>query len=244
MFFNDKIVKSYEIYKFADPASIEEMLMFFRDEDRNMYKTTLATLAASRKLRPVFIQKKPVADQVKWMHSALRFKQNSDIGEHMLQVWFMKAKPEVLITACDGLGIEHNGEGYVEGDLPEKLDDKKLKSTVDTLSKEYGDPLTAIYLHIFNLQIPGGWQNLSDLLQSDKRVRYGDGSADAAPAPAAKREEKPKKATAKKKPAKKEEKEKKATPKKTEKKPAAKKAAKSTATKKKAAKKTTSKKKS
>ena len=165
-------MKSYEIYKAADPALISEMLMFFREEDRNFYKSSLATLATNRKLRPVFVQKKPVTEQILWMHKALKARQNGDIGEHMLQVWFMKAKSEVLVAACDALGIDHNGEGYVEGDLPETLEDEKLKAAVDTLIEKFGAGLTTLYLYIFNLQIPNGWENLGDLLASDERLKF------------------------------------------------------------------------
>jgi len=164
-------VKSNEIYKAVDSALVHDMFLFFREEDRDLYKTTLATLAANQKMRAQFIQKKPIADQISWMQKALAFRKNQDIGEHLLQVWFMKAKSDLLVDACDGLGIEHNGEGFVEGDLPEKLDDKKLSDTIDTLIEKYKAPLTTLYLYIFNLQIPGGWDNLAKMLESDKRLK-------------------------------------------------------------------------
>ena len=167
-------MKSYEIYKAIDPALVNEMFMFFREEDRNLYKTTLATLAANKKMRPQFIQKKPVAGQIEWMHKTLMFKANQDVGEHLMQVWFMKAKSELLVAACDGLGIKHNGEGYVEGDLPEKLADKKLSATIDDLIEKFGTPTTTLYLYIFNLQIPGGWDNLTELLDTDKRLTLNE----------------------------------------------------------------------
>jgi len=146
--------------------------MFFREEDRNLYKTTLATLAANRKLRPVFVQKKPVADQIKWMHSSLMFKMNTDIGEHLLQVWFMKAKSDVLVTACDAFGIEHNGEGFVEGELPEEIADENVKAAIDALLEKFGAPLTTLYLAIFNLQIIGGYSNVADALENDERLVF------------------------------------------------------------------------
>lgn len=164
-------MKSPEIYKEVDPALVDEMFMFFREEDRNLYKTTLATLAASKKLRPQFVQKKPVSEQIKWMHGALKFKSNQDVGEHLLQVWFMKAKSGLLVAACDGLGIKHNGEGYVEGELPETLEEDKLKVTIDTLIDKFGVPLTTLYLRIFNLQTPTGWDNLAEALKSDERLQ-------------------------------------------------------------------------
>lgn len=168
-------MKSYEIYKAADPSLVSEMLMFFREVDKNLYKTSLATLASNRKLRLVFVQKKPVVEQIKWMHNAMMFKMNSDIGEHLLQVWFMQAKSEILVTACDALGIDHNGEGYVNGELPKELEDDKLKATIDELLEKYGASLTTLYLSIFNLQIPGGWQNLTETLATDERLVFQGG---------------------------------------------------------------------
>lgn len=167
-------MKSNEIYKAVDPALVNEMFMHFREDDRNLYKTSLATLAGNQKMRPQFVQKKPVADQIKWMHSALMFKKNEDIGEHLLQVWFMKAKTDVLVTACDNLGIKHNGEGYVEGVLPKTLEDDKLKAAIDALLEKFGAPLTALYLYVFNLQIPGGWDNLAKALETDERLQLNE----------------------------------------------------------------------
>lgn len=146
--------------------------MFFREEERNLYKTSLNTLASSRKLRPVFVQKKSVTDQIKWIHESLKYKQNVEIGEHLLQVWFMQAKSELLVVACDNLGITHNGEGYVEGNLPETLEDEKLDNTISALLEQFGAPLTTLYLYIFNLQIPGGWENLTEKLSSDERLGF------------------------------------------------------------------------
>jgi len=163
-------VKSYEIYKSLDPAIVNEMLTYFRDEDREVYKTSLATLAQSKKLRAQFVQKKPIAEQMKWMHQTLKFKQNSEIGEHLLQMWFMKAKSEILVTACDTLEIKHNGEGFVEGNLPEVLEDNNLQKAVDTLLEKYGNVMTTLYLRVFNLQVPNGWSNLSAILESDERL--------------------------------------------------------------------------
>ena len=163
-------MKAPEIYKALSPDIVNEMFMYFREEDRNLYKTTLATLASNQKMRAQFIQKKPVTEQIQWMQKALSFRNNQDIGEHLLQVWFMKAKSELLVVACDGLGIKHNGEGYVEGDLPETLDDKKLSETIDILIEKFEIPLTTLYLYIFNLQIPGGWNNLAKVLETDKRL--------------------------------------------------------------------------
>ena len=61
-------MRPHEIFKEVEPAIVTELFTTFREEDRDVYKSALASLAQSRKLRPVFVQKKSVADQITWMH--------------------------------------------------------------------------------------------------------------------------------------------------------------------------------
>ena len=61
--FDFPTVKAYELYTAVDPAIVTQMLDWFRANDRNVYKSAVATLAGNRKLRPVFIEKKPLARQ-------------------------------------------------------------------------------------------------------------------------------------------------------------------------------------
>jgi len=163
-------VNSYEIYQTIDPALISDMFKWIRENDRRLYKTAVASLAANRKLRPIFVEKKSVADQIAWMHKTLKFKNNDTIGEHLLQVWFMKSQKELLIGFCDGMGIDHDGEGSVEGTLPEVLDEEKLKATIEALLGAHDAKLVTLYLTVFNLQTANGWDNLEVLLESDERL--------------------------------------------------------------------------
>lgn len=82
----------------------------------------------------------------------------------------MKGQQELLIGFCDGMGIEHDGEGSVEGALPDALDDEKLKSTIDSLIEAHDPKLVTLYLRVFNLQTPNGWANLVKTLESDERL--------------------------------------------------------------------------
>ena len=138
-----------------------------------MYKSALASLAQARKLRPVFVQRKSVADQIAWMHKTLKLRGSDTVAEHLLQVWFMKFQQPLLIKFCDGMGIEHNGEGSVDGALPPELDPEKLSETVDALYSEFNPRIVSLYLHLFNLQRTGGWGALEKVLSNDARVRLG-----------------------------------------------------------------------
>ena len=68
------------------------------------------------------------------------------------------------------MGIEHDGEGSVEGTLPEVLDDDKLKATIEALLDAHDAKLVTLYLTVFNLQTTNGWNNLEGLLESDERL--------------------------------------------------------------------------
>ena len=163
-------VKAHELYNAADPALVTQMLNWFRDNDRNVYRSALSTLAQSKKLRLEFVQKKPVAEQYAWILKTLRAKQADTIGEHLLQAWFMAGNQPMLAAFCDAMGIEHDGKGSVTGDLPKEIDAAKLDGAVDTLVGSYDPKVVALYLHVFNLQRPGGWETLTAKLAGDSRL--------------------------------------------------------------------------
>lgn len=163
-------MKAHELYSAVDPALVTQMLDWFRANDRNVYKSAVATLAQSRKLRPVFVQKKPLADQYAWIHKTLQSKQSDTIGEHLLQAWFMAGNQDLLAKFCDTMDIEHDGKGSVTGDLPEIIDSAKLDAAVDSLLESHDPKLVTLYLRVFNLQVPGGWDTLGAKLDNDGRL--------------------------------------------------------------------------
>lgn len=163
-------VKAHELYNAVDPAIVTRMLDWFREHDRNVYKSALATLAQSRKLRLVFVQKKSLAEQYAWILKTLQSKQSETIGEHLLQAWFMAGNQEMLAKFCDAMGIEHDGKGSVSGDLPEAMPAEKLDPAVDALVADYDPKVVALYLQVFNLQVPGGWDTLKAKLEGDPRL--------------------------------------------------------------------------
>jgi len=163
-------VKSYELYSAVDPAFVSQMLDWFRANDKNVYKSAVATLATNRKLRPVFIQKKSMVEQYAWIQKTLKLVACDTIGEHLLQAYLMAGQQSLLAMFCDGMGIPHDGKGSVVGDLPKKLDSERLASTIDRLVDIFDPKLLTVYLHCFNMQLPGGWPELSEKLTSDPRL--------------------------------------------------------------------------
>lgn len=165
-----KTVKAYEIYTAVDPAVVHSMLDWFRAHDRNVYKSAVATLAQARKLRAIFVQRKSLQDQYAWILKTLQSKACDTIGEHLVQAWLMAGNKEMLAAFCDIVGIAHNGEGSVTGDLPAEIDAAKLDAAVDELLGRFDPKVVTVYLRVFNLQKPGGWPTLEAKLAGDPRL--------------------------------------------------------------------------
>ena len=146
------------------------MLDWFRENDRNVYKTAVSTLAANRKLRPVFVQKKSLPEQYAWIQKTLQIRACDPVGEQILQAYLMAAQQSMLGLFCDGLGIEHDGKGSVVGELPKELDKDKLDETVDKLVDVFDPKIFTLYLHCFNMQVAGGYPTLSEKIESDDRL--------------------------------------------------------------------------
>ena len=168
-------MKANEIFSSMTDDSAQSVFQYLRDEERQVYSASLSSLAANRKLRPVFVQKKPVPDQITWLVKNVRLKAASEIAENVLQIWLLKSHSKMLIQFLDGLGIEHDGEGAVE-DIPEEIDTKKLKKTVDKMLEDYDSDAVRVYLHTFQMQRPDGWKEISDLIEENSALQFTNSS--------------------------------------------------------------------
>lgn len=164
-------MNAHQIFQTADQSLINDLFTWLRNSELDLYKNTVASLAQDRKLRPVFVQKKPLPEQFAWLHKTLKLKSTDMMGEHLFQLFFMKGNEDLLVTFCDSMGIEHDGKGSVEGELPETLDADKVKASVSTLLEKFDHKLVTAYLYIFNLQTDGGWDSITDILESDKSLK-------------------------------------------------------------------------
>lgn len=192
----------YELFQEMKPETALSVFQYLRDEQREVYKATISSLTANRKLRPVFIQRKPVPEQIDWMLKNVKLRGSAEVAAQILQLWLLKAKTEVLTDFLDGLGIEHDGKGAAD-DLPDELDAKKLKSTVGGMLKKHDPEVVAIYLQIFQTQRPGGWDTLAALIAETPELNFGEAEAAPAAEPEAEAAPQEEAAPAKKAPAKK-----------------------------------------
>ncbi len=162
-------MKAYYIFQQADDQTTNDILDWMRNQERAIYRAAVRELGALKKLRPEYVQRKPLPEQFAWIKKMLSWKPSNEIGDHLLQVWLLRKHPTMLIEFLDTLGIEHNGHGVVDV-LPEELDTEKLKKAVDELFVKYSPGVASVYLQMFQLQTEDGWDNLADILANDERV--------------------------------------------------------------------------
>lgn len=165
-------MKAFELFQKIPSALGAEIIGYLRQELREVYKATVISLAQQRKLRPQFIQQKSGAAQAAWILDTLRLKSTEAVGEQVLQVWLMKGQSPMLVTFLDELDIPHDGNGGVEADIPKEIAADKFQPAVEKLLAAYPPEKVAVYLHVFQLQQPGGWPALADLLASEPKLQF------------------------------------------------------------------------
>ncbi len=160
---------SYNIFQKADEATVALILDWLRNQERGLYRAALNELSALKKLRPQYIKQKSVAEQFEWLKKMLSWKPAETIGDHLLQVWLVRKQEAMLVKFLNDLGIEHNGHGMVDGDLPESIDGEKLKPAVDALYEANPAGVVSVYLQMFQNQTEKGWSELQEILDTDER---------------------------------------------------------------------------
>ncbi len=163
-------MRANELFQGISADVADSVLRYFREEERDVYRSAVSTLAQQRKLRPIFVQRKPVDDQIAWLVKTLKLRSSEEVAEQILQVWLLKARSEMLIKFLDDVGIEHDEDGSVE-DLPETIDAAKLKTAVDNLLGAYPASEVVVYLWMFQMQTAEGWPEIAELLKNDERLK-------------------------------------------------------------------------
>lgn len=161
---------SHLLFQRISEDLVSAIVHYLRNEEREVYKSTLATLATERRLRPVFIQKRPLEAQISWMKESLKLKGSESIADQVLQVWLLKSKKDMVVGFLDAVGIEHDGDGSVE-ELPEEIDKEKLQAGVEAMLEHHSGDEVKLYLHMFQGQRPEGWEQLGKLLEEDERLK-------------------------------------------------------------------------
>ena len=84
----------------------------------------------------------------------------------------MKGRPAMLISFLNSLGVPHDGNGGIEGDIPPTLDPDKIKAGAAALLEKHPPEEVAIYLNLFQLQQPGGWPELAEVINVNPQLQF------------------------------------------------------------------------
>lgn len=165
------MLTSHELLGFMSPTLATEILNYAYASDKPLYRATLSAVAEARKLRPVFLERQPRTQRHTTMIATLSKPSLEMVTANLVRGWLLKKYNGMLCDFLDGLAIVHK-EGVVE-DLPETMDDAKLKSAIDTLLGKYPQEVVAVYLNAFNEMNQVEWPNLKTMLSADPRIQLG-----------------------------------------------------------------------
>lgn len=154
-----------EIFGRMSAPQASEILNWLLENDREAYRSCAGMLATRRKLRPVFVERKPREERNLWMRDALSKPGNADLALEILQVWVLGKNERMVCEFLDSLGIEHDGKGLIE-ELPAEPEAAKVASAFESLLSKYPPAEVFIYLHLFSGMEESGWPKLKELLAS------------------------------------------------------------------------------
>jgi hypothetical protein len=165
------MLTAHELFGFMSPALSGEILSFTHDNDRELYKAVLGSIAEARKLRPQFFERKPRAERDLEMIAYLSKPRLDLIAQNLLRNWLVKKHRAMLIDFLDALGVPHK-DGTVE-DLPETMEDAKLKAAVEQLLAKHPREEVAVYLNAFYSMNAIYWPGLKAMLTDEPRLQFG-----------------------------------------------------------------------
>lgn len=165
------MLTAHELFGFMSPTLANEIVTFTAETDKPTYRATLNAVAEARHVRLVFMERQPKPQRHATMISMLGKPALEMISGNLIRTWLVKKYRAMLTTFLNTLEIP-NEEGVVEN-LPESVDDAKLRGAVDALLAQFPHEAVAVYLNAFNDMNEANWPNLKSLLESDTRLQLG-----------------------------------------------------------------------
>ena len=164
------MITSHEMLAFMPPELAAAILEFTFAEEKPLYRATLAAVAEARKVRPVFMERQPRVDRHKAMLATLQRPNLEAAASNLIRGWLLKKQTAVLTDFLNSLGIAHT-DGVVE-QLPDQVEEDKLKVAVETLLAKHPKEVVMVYLNAFNTMNETSWKGLQSILDSDPRLQF------------------------------------------------------------------------
>jgi hypothetical protein len=146
-----------------------EIIEWSFNQEKQTYKAALQSVAAGRKVRPVFLERQPRTQRHAAMIQVFSRPLLEDAAAALLRAWLTKAQTAVLADFLDALDLKHD-KGVLE-DLPGSMDDAKLNNAINAVLEKHPQEVVAIYLNAFNSMNETSWTNLDALLKQDERLQ-------------------------------------------------------------------------
>lgn len=162
---------AYELFGFMPAGLSTEILEKTFSTNKELYRATLGAVAEARRVRPTFLERKPRIDRHKDMIDMLSRPRMNVAAASLIRGWLMNNEKSMLVDFLEALGIEHK-DGAVDN-LPETVEDEKLKSAVESLLTKHPKEKVTVYLHAFDEMNEVQWGNLKGVLESDTRLQLG-----------------------------------------------------------------------
>lgn len=153
------------------PALAVRIIDCAHQNNKELYRTALATVAEARKLRPAFFERTPRATRHAEMAVVLARPRLELISANLLRDWLMKNQTAMLADFLDTLGVAHK-DGAVD-DLPQTVEDAPLQAAVEKLLTKYPPEEVSVYLNAFYTMNNVRWPNLEKMLKTDPRLQFG-----------------------------------------------------------------------
>lgn len=146
-----------------------DIINYAYENDKPIYRATIASVAESKKVRPVFLERQPRPQRHATMLSVLTRPSQEIVTASLLRAWLLKKYKEMLVDFLNALGIEHK-DGVVD-ELPAEMDEAKLKAAVDAILAKYPREVVAVYLNAFTEMNEVQWKSLDTMLETDTRLQ-------------------------------------------------------------------------
>ena len=165
-------MKAHEILQRFSDQDADEILSHLHQEDKPAYRACLQVLSNRRRLRPVFLERKPKPERHAWMRTELARTANHDVATEILQAWLLGAHRPMICEFLDSLQVPHDGQGLLET-LPSEPAPDALRSAIDGIFQNYSAlPVTA-YLLLFPEMDIANWPEFTKILDADPRLAAG-----------------------------------------------------------------------
>jgi hypothetical protein len=162
-----------QIVQYVSPALADTIFVHAQTDERETFASIMGALTETLKFRPFIWKTWAKNRQREWLWTNLRQPRFAAAALQLFQEWFFTQRTPMLNQFLDALGIAHNEEGLIQEDLPETLDETKVRESVEGLLKAFPAEETALYLHLFQHGRKDGWASLGSLLANDPRLKLG-----------------------------------------------------------------------